>query len=92
MPSTKRPDQVLAPRATGERGALDCRRRVALLLETAAVLAERARRTQDVAQAQVLLRRSAQRRAQALRLAAAERTPQPRRLMGGAWPGHLAPS
>ena len=92
MPSTKRPEQVPAPRATGERGALDRRRRVALLLETAEVLAERARRTQDAKQAQVLLRRSAQRRAQALRLAAAERAPQPRRLMGGAWPGRLAPS
>ncbi|MCF6508430.1 hypothetical protein E9549_13580 [Blastococcus sp. MG754426] len=45
------------------------RRRVALLLETADVLAERAARTADTAQAQVLLRRSAQRRAQAERLA-----------------------
>ncbi|MGY1723834.1 hypothetical protein [Blastococcus sp. SYSU DS0533] len=47
------------------------RRRVALLLETADVLAERAARTADTAQAQVLLRRSAQRRAQAERLASA---------------------
>lgn len=93
MPSTKRPDPGPALRAAGgEPGALDCRRRVALLLETAQVLAERARRTEDVTQAQVLLRRSAQRRAQALRLAAAERMPRPRRLVGGAWPGRLAPS
>ncbi|WP_236831652.1 hypothetical protein [Blastococcus sp. KM273128] len=49
-------------------GAADPRR-VALLLETADVLARRAARTADAAQARVLLRRSAQRRAQAERLA-----------------------
>lgn len=48
---------------------------MALLLETADVLAERARRTADATQAQVLLRRSAQRRAQAARLAAGDSSP-----------------
>ncbi|MGY2002799.1 hypothetical protein [Blastococcus sp. SYSU DS1024] len=57
--------QLPAVRVGGEE-----RRRVALLLETADVLADRASRTADAAQAQVLLRRSAQRRAQAERLAA----------------------
>ncbi|WP_147251431.1 hypothetical protein [Blastococcus sp. TBT05-19] len=87
MPSTQRPDRIPAPR----EGSSDRRRRVALLLETADVLAERARRSSDAAQAAVLARRSAQRRAQAVRLAASESVPQPRRL-GGAWPGRLAPS
>jgi hypothetical protein len=58
------PGQLPAPQVGGED-----RRRVALLLETADVLAERAHRTADASQAQVLLRRSAQRRAQAARLA-----------------------
>jgi len=92
MPSKKRSDERLTPSGAGERGPLDRKRRVALLLETAAVLAERARRTDDATQAQVLLRRSAQRRSQALRLAATGHTPEPRRLLGGAWPGRLAPS
>ncbi|WP_166533491.1 hypothetical protein [Blastococcus xanthinilyticus] len=59
----------LTPGVPGPRQATDQRRRVALLLETADVLAERARRTDDAVLAQVLLRRSAQRRAQAARLA-----------------------
>ncbi|MGY1834597.1 hypothetical protein ACI79P_05755 [Blastococcus sp. SYSU DS0510] len=58
------PGQLPGPQVGGED-----RRRVALLLETADVLAERAHRTADASQAQVLLRRSAQRRAQAARLA-----------------------
>ncbi|CCG01291.1 conserved protein of unknown function [Blastococcus saxobsidens DD2] len=62
------------PRATADQ-----RRRVALLLETADVLAERARRTDDTVQAEVLLRRSAQRRAQAARLAAGRALPVPDR-------------
>ena len=84
-------EQVPAPRVSVDRGGSD-RRRVVLLLETADVLAERARRTDDPAQAQVLLRRAAQRRAQAQRLAAAGRAPEPRRLTGAVWPGRLAPS
>ncbi|WP_157944059.1 hypothetical protein [Blastococcus atacamensis] len=92
MPSAQRPERVPAPRDGLGGGSPDRRRRVALLLETAEVLADRARRTGDATQAQVLMRRSAQRRAQALRLAAAERVPEPRRLLGGAWPGRLAPS
>ncbi|RZU34066.1 hypothetical protein [Blastococcus saxobsidens] len=91
MVPRQKPDPVPAPRGTGERGTVD-RRRVALLLETAEVLAERARRTDDAAQSQVLLRRAAQRRAQAQRLAASGRAPEPRRLTGAAWPGRLAPS
>ncbi|WP_347058966.1 hypothetical protein ABC795_01110 [Blastococcus sp. HT6-30] len=70
MTSGQLPDQVPLPHVRGEQ-----RRRVALLLETADVLAERARRTDDLVQAQVLLRRSAQRRAQAARLAAGEGRP-----------------
>ncbi|MDP5183860.1 hypothetical protein QOZ88_14570 [Blastococcus sp. BMG 814] len=62
------------------------RRRVALLLETADVLAERAARTADAAQAQVLLRRSAQRRAQAARLASAGPPPPGGRAGAGAPP------
>ena len=73
------------PRVTGEE-----RRQVALLLETAEVLAERARRTADSTQAQVLLRRSAQRRAQAARLAAAGSVPAPGR--GQTAPFRSAPS
>ncbi|TFV53729.1 hypothetical protein [Blastococcus sp. TF02A-35] len=92
MPSAKRSDRLPVPRSEAGGGVPDRRRRVALLLETAEVLAERARRTEDSAQAQVLMRRSAERRAQAVRLAASGRAPEPRRMLGGAWPGRLAPS
>ncbi|MGY2083231.1 hypothetical protein [Blastococcus sp. SYSU DS0539] len=70
MTSGQLPDRVAL-----RRGRPEERRRVALLLETADVLAERARRTDDRTQAQVLLRRSAQRREQAARLAAGDRAP-----------------
>jgi hypothetical protein len=76
------------------RASVAQRRRVALLLETADVLAERARRTDDALLAQVLLRRSAQRRAQAARLVAGGR-PVPaavrRRQPGRGQPGGAAP-
>ncbi|MCZ2858510.1 hypothetical protein [Blastococcus sp. VKM Ac-2987] len=67
MTTGQLPDRLSLPHGRREE-----RRRVALLLETADVLAERARRTDDATQAQVLLRRSAQRRAQAARLAAGD--------------------
>ncbi|MGY1849146.1 MULTISPECIES: hypothetical protein [unclassified Blastococcus] len=74
--------QLPAARVGGEE-----RRRVALLLETADVLADRASRTPDAVQAQVLLRRSAQRRAQAARLAAESPPGGDGRRAGGAPPG-----
>ena len=70
MTTGQLPDRLPLPSGHGAE-----RRRVALLLETADVLAERARRTADATQAQVLLRRSAQRRAQAASLAAGDRSP-----------------
>ncbi|MDK3257144.1 hypothetical protein [Blastococcus capsensis] len=72
MTTGQLPRRVPAPRPTADQ-----RRRVALLLETADVLAERARRTDDRVQAQVLLRRSAQRRAQAATLATGRPAPAP---------------
>ena len=74
MTTGQLPPGVAAPRPTAEH-----RRRVALLLETADVLAERVRRTDDAVQAQVLLRRSAQRRAQAASLATGRTGPAPDR-------------
>ena len=89
MTTGQLPQGVPAPRATAEH-----RRRVALLLETADVLAERARRTDDTIQAQVLLRRSAQRRAQAASLATGRPGPAPdgRRRVGPGWHGDGAPA
>ena len=74
MTTGQLPEGIPVRRVTGDQ-----RRRIALLLETADVLAERAQRTADATQAQVLLRRSAQRRAQAVRLAAGRSGPLPAR-------------
>ena len=65
MTSTRRQRSVPAPWAAAGRAAADELRRMVLLLETAEVLELRARRTRDVAQIPVLLRRAEHRRREA---------------------------
>ncbi|MGZ6868502.1 MAG: hypothetical protein ACXVGF_21335 [Blastococcus sp.] len=68
MTSTPRQRPAPAQRADAGRAAADDLRRMVLLLETAEVLEQRARRTRDVAQVPVLLRRAEHRRREAARL------------------------